>query len=224
VADLGTGALANLRRYRESETLDAVVISHMHADHFIDVIPMRYELKYGPRTNDRKIPLYLPPGGEAMLRRLVDAFARETPGDFLSDVFDIRTFDAKAPLHIGAAELRFTQTAHYIPTYAMRCEVEGTSMSYSSDTAPDSAVSRLAEGVDLFFCEATLLSDEREVGERGHSSAAEAAAMASEAGARKLILTHYPAETTAFRVATEAQGLFSGEINVADDLDSFGVA
>jgi ribonuclease BN (tRNA processing enzyme) len=96
-------------------------------------------------------------------------------------------------------------------------------MCYSSDTAPDPAISRLAEGVDLFFCEATLLSNEQETGVRGHSSAAEAAAMAAAAGARKLILTHYPAETTALRVAAEAEGLFSGEISVADDLDSFSV-
>ncbi|HMD02896.1 MAG TPA: MBL fold metallo-hydrolase, partial [Candidatus Baltobacteraceae bacterium] len=122
VADLGSGGLANLRRYLPSERLDAVVISHMHADHFIDVIPMRYELKYGPRSNDRKVKLFLPPGGEAMLRKLVDAFTRESPHDFIGEVFEPITYDPSVPLQVGETTLRFAPTVHFIPTFALRAE------------------------------------------------------------------------------------------------------
>ena len=96
--DMGTGAFSKLRSHIVPEELDAVVISHMHPDHFLDVIPLRYALRYGPRTTDRRLVLYLPPGGEAMLRRIATAFAREGDDDYLEEVYDVRTYDPAAPL------------------------------------------------------------------------------------------------------------------------------
>ena len=217
--DLGTGALSNLRRVMPSERLDAVVISHMHADHFIDLIPMRYELKYGPRENGRRVPLYLPPGGEAMLRRMVDAFARESPHDFIGEVFDVHTFDPQAPLRIGETTVRFARTVHFIPTFATRYEIERSSLCYSSDAAPDAVLTELARDVNLFLCESTLLPHEVEAQGRGHMSAAEAGQIAHDACVERLVLTHYPAETTPDELYAEAESTYSGPIAVADDLD-----
>ena len=92
VLDLGTGAFSNLRRYVDYDRLGAVVISHMHADHFIDVIPLRYALRYGPRSRRVKLPVYLPPNGLAILKALVSALPREG-GDFLTDVFELVEYD-----------------------------------------------------------------------------------------------------------------------------------
>jgi ribonuclease BN (tRNA processing enzyme) len=156
VLDLGTGAFSNLRRYLAADGLDAVVVSHMHPDHFIDLIPLRYALRYGPRSNRRRVSLYLPPQGELVLRRMVAAFAPEADSDFLADVYDVREYDPDAALEIGAVRVRFAPTAHYIPTFAIRCDVEGASVAYSADTAPAAAVATLAAGSDLFLCEATL--------------------------------------------------------------------
>ena len=77
VFDLGSGSLANLRRYVDYDRVGAIVISHMHADHFLDLIPLRYALRYGSRQRKAKLPIYLPPGGLATLKRLVSAFADE---------------------------------------------------------------------------------------------------------------------------------------------------
>ncbi len=222
--DLGTGALANLRHVMPSERLDAVVISHMHADHFIDLIPMRYELKYGPRTNGRRVALYLPPDGEAMLRRLVDAFARESPHDFIGEVFDVRTFDPNGTLRIGEMAIDFAQTKHYIPTFASRYSLPGTCLCYSSDAAPDPALTAFARHADLFVCEATLLPNERELGPRGHMSAAEAAVTAREAEVARLVISHYPVETTAAELYAEAAAEFQGPVTVADDNDRLELA
>ena len=95
--DLGTGSLSNLRRYVAPEDMSAVIISHMHPDHFLDVIPMRYALRYGPRAHARRVPLYLPPGGDTLLRRMTDVFSEEPPVDFLA-VYDVRTYDPGAAL------------------------------------------------------------------------------------------------------------------------------
>ena len=219
VLDLGSGALANLHRHRRAEEIDAVFISHMHADHFLDVIPMRYALKYGDRTNDRKVALYLPPDGEAMLRGLVDAFARESGGDFLDEVFEVRTYEPADVVHIGDAAVRFAPTTHYIPTYAMRCDVAERSVTYSADTAPNAAVAALGLACELFLCEATLRPSDLENGERGHLSAAEAAQLAQRGNVRKLVLTHYPASTGAAELRRLAAPWFDGEIAVADDND-----
>lgn len=215
--DFGTGALSNLRRHMAAEDLDAVVISHMHADHFLDIVPLRYALRYGPRTNDRRVPLYLPPDGEAMLRRMTDAFASEPGADYLSHVFDVRTYDPEKPLRIGAAQLRFARTTHFVPAFAVRYECDGKSVTYSADTAPDERVGALARGTDLFLCEATLLRADVETHGRGHLRPEEAGLMARDAGVRRLLLTHYGSETSAGEMIAEAGAAFAGEISVADD-------
>lgn len=224
VADLGSGALSNLHRVRAAEDVDAVVVSHMHADHFIDLIPMRYALKYGPRSHARKVALWLPPGGEAMLRTLVSAFASESPHDFLGEVFEVAEYDPSAELRIGEAAVRFAPTAHYIPTFAFRCDAGGASLTYSADTAPSDEVAALAEGCGLFLCEATLLPGESESGSRGHLSAAEAGALAERASVRRLGLTHYPAGTSPEELRAAAGSTFSGALSVVDDVDVFGIA
>ena len=215
--DLGTGAFANLRRYVDYDRLGGVVISHMHADHFIDLIPLRYALRYGERRRAAKLPVYLPPGGIALLRAMVSAFPREGAGDFLDETFALAEYDPSRPLAVDGATLRFAHTTHYIPAFAMRWERNGASVTYSADTAPDERVVALARETDLFLCEATLRRGDVEPGMRGHSSAAEAATMARDAGVRRLMLTHYPEESTALDLDVSAREIFAGEILVADD-------
>lgn len=223
MADLGSGAFAKLLQYRTAESIDAIVISHMHADHFLDVIPMRYALKYGNRTNDRRVALYLPPAGDAMLAQLVDAFARESPHDFIGEVFDVRTYDPNATLRIGDASLRFAATTHYIPTFAVRCDCAGASVTYSADTAPDERVAELARETGAFLCEATLSPDGEDEVPRGHVSAREAATMASQGDVEHLFLTHYPQSADVAQLAYDASKCYSGPITVADDSLTFEV-
>ncbi|GAC1305867.1 MAG: MBL fold metallo-hydrolase [Vulcanimicrobiaceae bacterium] len=217
VADLGTGAFSNLLRHRRAEAVDAVVISHMHADHFIDVIAMRYALKYGARTHDRRVALYLPPGGDAILRTLVSAFAKESHHDFIGEVFDVRCYDPNRTLRVGEATIRFAPTSHYVPTYAMRFDAGRASVTYSADTAPSDGVVALGRETSLFLCEATLAPEEEAVQPRGHLSAREAGALAARASVGRLVLTHYPAAAEPRVLVDHARATFGGEIVVADD-------
>ena len=216
IFDLGSGAFANMREHLDYDLIDHVVISHMHADHFFDIIPLRYALLYGPRKRETKVKLWLPPGGEEQLRELASSFADEGAGDFLK-VFDIGPFDPKKKLSVGDAQISFMPTRHYIPTFALRYDRDGTAITYSADTAPDENVARLAEGSQVFICESTLTANEVEHGMRGHSSAREAAEMACKAGVDHLILSHYPAEATQEEMILHARSLYKGKITVADD-------
>lgn len=222
--DFGTGAFANIRRYVDYDRLDAVVISHMHADHFIDLIPLRYALCYGPLRRAGRMPLYLPPGGKQVIKTIASAFAPEGNGDFLDAVFAVHEYDPSGDLTLGAGTLRFAETTHYIPTYAIRYESGGTSVTYSSDTAPDARVTELARGTDLFLCEATNLhGDHDDSGFRGHSTAAEAAHMATDAEVKRLILTHYSDQATPVDLGEAARDIFTRQIDVADDHDEFTI-
>jgi len=213
---MGTGAFANMREHLDYDVIDGIVISHMHADHFFDLIPLRYALLYGPRKRNTRVQLWLPPDGEAQLRELSSSFADEGAGDFLK-VFDISTYDPKSSIKLGDATVSFTPTRHYIPTFALRYECNGTVVTYSADTAPDENVAKLAEGSNLFICEATLTANEVEHGMRGHSSAREAAEMAKKAGVKHLMLSHYPGEATQEELILHARSAFDGKISVADD-------
>lgn len=215
--DLGSGAFANLREVIDYPDIDAVVITHMHADHFLDLIPLRYGLKYGPLLRENRMPLWLPPGGEVQLRSLTATFSREGPTDFLDEVFDVREYDPNGELYVGNVTLTFAKTVHYIDAYAVRAERDGASVVYSSDTAPCKEVEELARGCNLFLCEAALGLATEPGPVRGHLSAVEAGQMAQNAGAHRLLITHYGSEFAADELADAARSVYHGPTAAADD-------
>lgn len=215
--DLGSGAFSNLREAMDYPRLDAVVISHMHADHFLDLIPLRYALKYGPLLRASKLALYLPPGGSDVLYKLCSAFDSEGAPDFLGEVYDIREYDPKKPLEINDVRLTFARVVHYIDAYAFRVETGTSCMVYSSDTAPCESVIKLAKGSELFLCECTLGLGEADEPPRGHSTAAEAGEMARRAGTGRLMLTHYGSDYAPGELESEALSRFDGPCAAADD-------
>ncbi len=222
IMDFGTGALPRLRGAVAYPKIDAMLISHMHADHFVDLIPLRYGLKYGPEFREERLPLWLPPNGTEMLRSLCGAFASEGPGDFLDDVFDVKEYNPEQPLHINDMRITFAKTIHYIDCYAMRVEYDDRVLTYSADTAPCDHVIKHAEDCDLFICEATLgLIPEK--GMRGHATATEAAEMAERAGAHHLLLTHYGSKVNPDDMHDAAARVFGGRVTIADDGNEFRV-
>lgn len=214
--DLGSGGFGRLRAGVDYSALGAVAITHMHADHFLDLVPLRYGLVYGPLQRDDRLPLYLPPGGEAVLRRLCAAFGSETEPAFLDAVFAISEYDPNEPLPVGELRLTFAAARHYVNAYAVRIDCGASSLVYSGDTAPCDAVVNLATEANLFLCEATLgLETENEP--RGHSSAAEAGAMATRAAVQRLALTHYGSTLDPDALVAAARETFGGPILAVDD-------
>jgi len=223
IVDFGTGALASLRSHFEPEEIDAIVISHMHADHFLDLIPLRYALKYGNRTNERKIAVYLPPQGERILRQLASAFVREGSADFLDEVFTLHSFDEASQIELGETIVRFAATQHYIPTCAVRVELGDASVTYSADAAATSELVDFARGTGFFLCEATLFRDEHPGPAPGHMSAADAGELAASADVAHLGITHYPADANPDELYEDAARVYKGEITIVDDHAQFAV-
>ncbi len=195
--------------------LDAIVVSHMHADHFFDLVPLRYGLKYGAKPPER-MALWLPPGGRATLEGLRRIIGREDDADFFEAVFAIREYDPAQPLAIGGVRLTFCATRHYVDAFSIRADYDRRSFTYSADTAPSDAVAQHARGSALFLCE-TSLGLGTEEGERGHMSASEAGEMASRANAERLVLTHYPAAAAPESLFAAAKKTFRGPVECAVD-------
>jgi ribonuclease BN (tRNA processing enzyme) len=202
--------------------LDAVVISHMHADHFFDLVPFRYALKYGPERRAQRMPLRLPPGGSVSLDALRRAVSPDAPASFFDDVFEVGEYDPLHGLRFGDLRLAFAQTQHFVSAFAVRAEAGGASVVYSADTAPCKAVIDLARDAAIFLCEAALgLSTE--AGERGHTSASEAGEMARQAGVDRLVLTHYGVAEPGDALVEAAKRQFQGPVVLADDGMDFPV-
>lgn len=185
LVDCGTGVLSNIQRVLTLDRVDGIVISHLHADHFFDLIPFRYALRR-PIHRDLHPALYLPPGGKKSLLKAVSAFDKSP--DFFSKHFHINEYDPRAGIQVGKLSIEFTFVKHYIPAYAM--SISGKKrLVYSADSGMCDQLSDVANGADLFLCEAARCS--RDDGEWGHMLAGDAARIAKSGKVKGLVLTHF---------------------------------
>ncbi len=219
VVDLGPDTLATLRAVTDFRAVDAILISHLHSDHVLDLVPYRYGLRYAPGRTERRVPLWMPPGGAELLRRLAGVFAvgDEKADRFFTDVFEIAEFDPDRPLRLGRLTVSFHPTQHFIPCWAFRFEANDRAVAYLADTGPVPGLADFARDVDLLICEATYLEPPATSEQRtpGHLSAGQAGQIAAEAGARRLLLTHYWAELGADAYRQAAAERYRGPIDVA---------
>jgi ribonuclease BN (tRNA processing enzyme) len=216
--DCGPGALERLWRRSLLGRLDAIVVSHMHADHMLDLVIMAGELVRS-LSADRRPPLYVPAGdGRTVLAGLDAAFSRSPSARTRFDeAFDVIDYDDSDTVEIGALELTFAATEHAQPCYAARASDGRATFVYGADGAPGQAIEQLAAGADLLVLEATFLDDERAAAEARHMTASQAGALASRAGASRLLLTHRFPDADAALLARAAALAFAGEVDVAHE-------
>ena len=213
--DCGPGALERLWRRGLLGGLDAVVISHMHADHVLDLVPLSGELVRS--LLGRRIALHVPAGdGPAVLGRLDAAFAR-VPGapTRFDKSFDVRPYGAEETLTIGQLSFSFAPTAHAQPCFAMRISDGRRVIVYGADGAPSDAVARLARGADLLVLEATFAQDAAAAQASGHMTAAQAGELAARAGARRLLLTHLLPSESLHEIRGRAEAAFGDRVELA---------
>ncbi|MBA2596976.1 MAG: MBL fold metallo-hydrolase [Chloroflexota bacterium] len=217
VLDLGPGTLQELRRHTDFRTLDAVIISHMHVDHVLDLLALRHALAYNPVAAPEPIPVWLPPGGINMLTRASAPFdACDRPGRF-SDTVDVAEYDPTFPLPIGDTVVTFAPAVHYVPAWSIRVHTSAAAdLGYTGDTGPTAPLAGFFAEVGVLVAEATLLEPgDKPVSERGSLTAAEAGALAATANAETLVLTHMWEEHGFAAYKKQAAKVFSGRIELA---------
>ncbi len=187
--DCGNGVVSRLQDAGEMDNLTALVFSHIHADHLLDIFPLFYSRAYVKGERPPRLPLYLPPGEADRFARIAEAL-RVEPRKLFEEAFDVAEYDPDAGLRIDNLWLSFARNEHPIPTFAIKVEGGGGSMVYSSDTGPSQPLVELARGCNLALCEATLEEADYNPDKPIHLTPRLAAELAKQAGVHRLLLTH----------------------------------
>ena len=225
LVDCGNGVFAKLRERVDYVDVDAVVISHLHADHFLDLVPYSYALTYAPRQQPVPVDrwpgtdcpacpaLHVPPGARDLFRRVVGSWGNE---DLIENAFELREYEASSEIEIGPIRVRFQSVPHFTETFAMSISSRSGSghIVYGADSSPTEALEEFARDADLMFVEATLPRPER-TGMRGHLTPGEAGEHARAAGAKRLLLVHISDELDWNWARDQAAETFGGPVEVA---------
>ena len=220
VIDMGPGVLGALQRHAVPEHA-TILLSHLHADHCLDVPSLLVLRRFGPRsTGLAKAPL-VGPSGTAYRIGVASA---EVPGavDDLSDTFEVSTWDVAPELDLRddddevVLHVRAGRVNHPPESYGLRLtSTDGRVLVYSGDTAYCEELVELADGADVLLCEASW-THEGEHPPGIHMSGLEAGRVARRAGVGRLVLTHIPPWTDREAVRAEAASEFDGEILLAE--------
>ena len=223
--DCGNGVFSKLRHYLDYVDVDAVLISHLHADHFLDLVPFSYALQYAPRQQPVAVggwpgtshpahpQLYAPMGAGDVFRHLVACWGDE---ELVERAFSLSEYDGPDSLSLGPFNVRFCEVPHYTRTFAVEVSSGGGRLTYSADCSPNDELVRFARETDLLLIEATLPRPER-TGMRGHLTPAEAGEHGRRAGARRLVLTHFSDELDPDWARAEATAGYGAPVELAQE-------
>jgi len=225
--DCGNGVFSKLRERIDYVDVDAVVVSHLHADHFLDLVPYSYALTYAPRQQPVPVAgfpgtdtparprLIVPPGARDSFRRVVGAWGNE---DLIEAAFDLAEYAPEDTVEVGPLRFRFSEVPHFVQTFAVDVTSstgEGR-LTFGADCRPCDELVEIARGTDLLLIEATLPRPER-TGIRGHLTPEEAGDHARRAGAKRTVLTHISDELDPDWAREEGSRASGAEVEIAHD-------
>jgi ribonuclease BN (tRNA processing enzyme) len=213
--DCGPGVFGKLRAACDYAAVDAVVLSHMHADHFLDVIPYASALVYGPRWTQRPAPrpaLHAPPGAREAFASVCAAAGMDA--GHVEAAFAVQEYDPAQRIHIGELHVRFQPVPHYVPAQAVEVSDGARRFTFGADSGPSDDLCAFARDTDLLLIEASVTTPDDD-GRRGHLTPAEAGDHGRRAAARRLVLTHISDELDLDAARAEAQEAFGGDVDIA---------
>ena len=222
--DCGSGVFSKLRGVVDYLSVEAVLISHLHADHFLDLVPFSYALAEAARRGRLPVAsgggtaelsprprLLVPDGGAAVLRRIVGCWGSP---DLIDDAFAIDEYSVSDEPALGPLGVRFCEVPHYTLSHAVELSCGGARFTFGADCRPNPELVRFAADTDVLMVEATLREPESGA-LRGHMTPAEAGEHGAAAHARRLVLTHYSDEMNPEWARREAADSYGAAVEMA---------
>ncbi|MEP9381419.1 MBL fold metallo-hydrolase [Nocardioides sp. KR10-350] len=208
VIDMGNGALGALHKYADPLSVDAVLLSHLHADHCIDMASYYVLRKWHPAGPQPKIPVWGPKG---TARRLAKAYdLPKKPG--MREEFEFHRY--RGTFTVGPFRITPVPVDHPVPAYGLRVEADGAALAYTGDTGPTDALLELASGADLLLSEASFRAEDANPPSL-HLTGQDAGQAAAKAGAKRLVVTHVPPWHDAAGILQEAESAYDGPSELA---------
>jgi ribonuclease BN (tRNA processing enzyme) len=220
--DCGSGVFSKLRSVVDYRSVGEVLISHLHADHFLDLVPFSYglanavrngELRNGSGEVHARPSLRVPAGGHQLLRQIVGSWGS---ADLIDDAFQITEYGPDDVLALGPLQVRFREVPHFTRSHAVELATGATRFVFGADCAPNQALVEFAREADMLMVEATLPAPEPGA-ERGHMTPREAGEHGAAAHARRLVLTHFSDEMDPSWAASEAADSYGGRVELAHE-------
>lgn len=209
VIDLGNGALGGLQRVMELRDVNAVALSHLHADHCLDMCSFYVVRKYHPDGAFRPIPVFAPAGAGTYLSTAYG----EGDGFGMTEQFDFREWVEAEPLQIGPFTVTAFRVDHPITAFGIRVTDGTSTLVYSGDTGPTEALARMLEDTDVFLCEASFV-ESADNPPNLHLTGAEAGDYATRGGVGRLLITHIPAWNDREEVMRDVKSTWDGPIEL----------
>lgn len=205
VVDLGSGALGALQRYIDLREVDAIAISHLHADHCFDISGLYVVSKYHPDGALPRIPVLAPQGAA---ERLATAYGIDDPVG-MTEQFDFIGAVDRETVGFGPFTITPRLVEHPVAAFALRIETDAHTIAYSGDTGPTEVLDDVAASADLFLCEASFV-ESRVNPPNLHLTGAEAGEIATQVGVGRLLITHIPAWTDRAEVEADTKSTWDG--------------
>lgn len=209
VVDFGNGAIGPLQRYVDLLEIDAVLLSHLHADHCVDLYSYSIARTFSPAGPQPPIPVYGPAGTAERIGLIHGVTGDEELGKRL-------TFETLEPgrMTIGPLDVQLAHVNHTVETFGFRFTQGGRTITYTGDTGLTEKVPALAKDADVFLSEAAFL-DDPELPPDMHLTARQAAVYANRADVGRLILTHLRPWNDPEAARLQAMSAFGGALDIA---------
>ncbi|WP_040155855.1 MBL fold metallo-hydrolase [Mobilicoccus massiliensis] len=216
--DLGNGSTGPMRSFLDPIDLDAVVLSHLHPDHCLDVCSLYVAINYTPgRSRESRMPVYAPPGAHERLGR---AYGVEQPEN-LDGRYEFVDLVARRPFTVGPFTITPVPVFHPVEAYGLRVEADGAVLAYTGDTDICPELSELCADADLVLADCAYV-DGRDDSEGVHMSGSKCARAALDAGGvKRLMLTHIPAWNDPEVCRAQAAAIWPGDVEIARPLATY---
>jgi ribonuclease BN (tRNA processing enzyme) len=208
--DAGHGGFQALAAAIDPADIDAILVSHRHPDHCVDVFAAFHAFAYGPNPI-HSIPFFAHPSVIDHLTGFLDAGS----GHQIHTVFDFNPIEAAGGFSVADLTMRAVPMDHSVPTFGFGFEAQGRRLFYTADTGPNGSWVEEVGPADLLVSEASLQGDAGDDGYRQHLTAARAGEIASRVGATRLLLTHIPPYLDPLRSVREAETEFGRTVMAA---------